>query len=69
MTLSEHARQLLGELMDHENVSCRELSKRSGVADTTILRILKGERDPSLSTLETIFAGLGVELVLDVRPA
>lgn len=53
--------------MSQEGVSAKELSRRSGVPDTTILRVLKGERIPSFDTYERILAGLGVVPVLDIR--
>jgi predicted transcriptional regulator len=66
---TDRARHLLAELMAHENVSCNELSRRSGVADTTIGRFLKGGLVPTLDCYERMLAGLGVSPTLDLQPA
>lgn len=40
-------------------ISVRELSKRCGVAQSTLYKILQGERSPGLSTLRAIIHALG----------
>jgi transcriptional regulator with XRE-family HTH domain len=58
----ETARVLLIELMTTEKLGPSELSRRSGIADRTIRRIVRGEQDPSLGTFSRLVEGCGHEL-------
>jgi transcriptional regulator with XRE-family HTH domain len=66
--LAAHVQQLLETLMLDENMSAKELGKRAGVSDTTVLRVLKGQRIPSLAVVDQIFAGLGYAVTIHAAP-
>ena len=54
-------RFILAELK-RSGLSMRQLSIRSGVPYQAIWHLVKGERDPALSTVEKISRVLGLEL-------
>jgi transcriptional regulator with XRE-family HTH domain len=66
--LTEHARQLIEGLMENERLSARQVAARSSTDHSTVSRMIRGEGSPTLVTLEQIMAGLGYEVVLDIRP-
>ena len=51
-------------------LTVRELANEAGVTERTVYRIVAGERDPRLGTLEALARGLGVETaeLLDEPP-
>lgn len=67
--LATQVRDLLEELMIEQDLSAKQLGKRSEVQDTTILLVLKGQMIPSLEVVDKLFAGLGHTVSLDVAPS
>jgi transcriptional regulator with XRE-family HTH domain len=45
-----------------------ELSRRAGVPQSTVAKIERGRRDPSLSTLERLVRAAGLELRIQLAP-
>ncbi len=50
------------ELIDKENITIYELSKRSGVPQSTLTNLFIRYNNPSISTLEQICKGLNITL-------
>ena len=48
-----------------QNITQKELSKRTGITQADISRIENGTRNPSLAMLKRIAAGLGMQLKLE----
>lgn len=48
----------------HAGVSQRELSRRTGIAQSTISRIEAGDFDPGVATFRTLLRGCGYDLEL-----
>lgn len=53
-------------------IGIKEIARRTGLAASTISRVSSGQIDPSLGSVEKIFAALGMKLLLEqadgVRP-
>lgn len=64
--LALQVRELIEQLMADQDLSAKQLSKMSGVADTAIGRILSGKMIPSVDVIDRIFAGLGYEVELEI---
>jgi transcriptional regulator with XRE-family HTH domain len=45
-----------------------ELARRAGVPQSTVAKIERGRRDPSLSTLERLVRAAGLELRIQLAP-
>jgi transcriptional regulator with XRE-family HTH domain len=45
-----------------------ELARRAGVPQSTVAKIERGRRDPSLSTLERLVRAAGLELRVQLAP-
>lgn len=50
----------LREIRKERGLTARVLSDRTGFAENSILRIERGERIPSVATLEKLASGLGI---------
>ena len=53
---------------EEQNISQRQLSERTGIAQADISRIETGDGNPTLRTLQKIAQGLGMALRLDFVP-
>lgn len=53
---------------DH-GLSQRDLAKRLDMSQPQVARLERGDVNPSIDTLMRLAAGLGIEFVIDVRPA
>lgn len=53
----------IAELRKQRNISQEELAERCGVHRTYIGSIERGEKSPTLNTIEKFAKGLGVEIV------
>lgn len=51
-----------------QNITQKELSERTGITQADISRIERGTRNPSLSMMKRIAAGLGMQLKLEFIP-
>lgn len=51
-----------------QNITQKELSKRTGITQADISRIENGTRNPSLAMLKRIASGLGMQLKLEFIP-
>ena len=56
------ARIKLKEILEKRNLTYRQVEILTGIGKTTLQAIASGERDPRLSTLEQIAAGLNVKI-------
>lgn len=50
------------------DLSQRQLAKRLGVHQSDVARMESGEHTPTLERLIRICGGLGIELMIDIRP-
>jgi transcriptional regulator with XRE-family HTH domain len=64
---AEQARTTLNELMQTDGVSARELARRTGMTSSTVTRIMKGDRIPSLTTYGRLIAGLGRDVHVHIE--
>ena len=53
---------LLGEIMNKNNLSTRQVAEMTGISKSTINRIANEEISPTLETLELIAKGLNVRI-------
>lgn len=53
---------------EEQNISQRQLSEKTGIAQADISRIESGEGNPTLRTLQRIAEGLGMRLELVFKP-
>lgn len=53
---------------EEQNISQRQLSERTGIAQADISRIETGDANPTLKTLQKIAQGLGMKLELVFKP-
>lgn len=53
---------LLGEIMNKNNLSTRQVAEMTGISKSTINRIANEEISPTLETLELIAKGLNVKI-------
>lgn len=60
--------ELLEELLAQEGLSASALALRCGVEQSTISRILRGDRTPSLETLDKILSGMGLTARIEIEP-
>lgn len=51
-----------------QNLTQKELSERTGIAQTEISRLENGERNPSLRLLQRLADGLGMVLNISFEP-
>ena len=51
-----------------QNLTQKELSERTGITQADISRIENGTRNPSLSMMKRLAAGMGMELRLEFVP-
>ena len=54
---------------EEQNISQRQLSERTGIAQADISRIETGDGNPTLQTLKRIADGLGMKLEIVFKPA
>jgi predicted transcriptional regulator len=60
LTSDEEFIATLNDLLHHDlRISVRELSEKSGIAQSSLYKILHGKRSPNLSTLRAIIRALG----------
>lgn len=50
------------KIMDEKNITAYELSKRSGISQSTFSNLINRGNDPSLETLKNICNGLGIKM-------
>lgn len=53
---------LLGEIMNKNNLSTRQVAEMTGISKSTINRIANEEISPTLDTLELIAKGLNMRI-------
>ena len=53
---------LLGEIMDKNNLSTRQVAEMTGISKSTINRIVNEEISPTLDTLEVLAKGLNARI-------
>lgn len=53
---------LLGEIMDKNNLSTRQVAEMTGISKSTINRIANEEISPTLETLELLAKGLNMQI-------
>ena len=59
---------LLQEARRQAGLTQAELARRAGVPQSTVAKIERGRRDPSLSTLERLVRAAGLELRIQLAP-
>ena len=59
---------LLQEARRRAGLTQAELARRAGVPQSTVAKIERGRRDPSLSTLERLVRAAGFELRIQLAP-
>ena len=59
---------LLQEARRQSGLTQAELARRAGVPQSTVAKIERGRRDPSLSTLERLVNAAGLELRVQLTP-
>ena len=59
---------LLQEARRQSGLTQAELARRAGVPQSTVAKIERGRRDPSLSTLERLVRAAGLELRVQLAP-
>ena len=59
---------LLQEARRQAGLTQAELARRAGVPQSTVAKIERGRRDPSLSTLERLVRAAGLELRVQLAP-
>jgi len=59
---------LLQEARRRSGLTQAELADRAGVPQSTVAKIERGRRDPSLSTLERLVRAAGLELRVQLEP-
>ena len=59
---------LLQEARRQSGLTQAELARRAGVPQSTVAKIERGRRDPSLSTLERLVHAAGLELRVHLAP-
>jgi transcriptional regulator with XRE-family HTH domain len=59
---------LLQEARRLSGLTQAELANRAGVPQSTVAKIERGRRDPSLSTLERLVRAAGLELRIQLAP-
>jgi transcriptional regulator with XRE-family HTH domain len=59
---------LLQEARRRSGLTQVELARRAGVPQSTVAKIERGRRDPSLSTLERLVRAAGLELRVQLAP-
>lgn len=57
-----HLARVLGAECERQGLSGAELAERSGVSQTGVAAVLRGDRDPQFSTLLKLLDGLGRSL-------
>lgn len=50
------------------NITQKELSRRTGIAQTEISRIENGSRNPSIKLLQRLASGMGMNLKISFEP-
>lgn len=65
--LAEEARAALATIMEQEGLSAKEVERRTGVDNTTVGRILRGDNVPSLAMFDRIITGLGYDVSLRIE--
>ena len=53
---------------EKSNITQKELSRRTGIAQTEISRIENGSRNPSIKLLQRLAAGMGMNLKIYFEP-
>ena len=59
---------LLQEARRQSGLTQADLARRAGVPQSTVAKIERGRRDPSLSTLERLVRAAGLELRVQLAP-
>lgn len=60
--------QAIIEAREKSNITQKELSRRTGIAQTEISRIENGSRNPSIKLLQRLAAGMGMNLKISFEP-
>lgn len=60
--------QAMIDARKNQNLTQKELSERTGITQADISRIENGTRNPSLSMMKRLAAGMGMELKLEFVP-
>ena len=60
--------QAMIEAREKSNITQKELSRRTGIAQTEISRIENGSRNPSIKLLQRLAAGMGMSLKISFEP-
>lgn len=60
--------QAMIEAREKSNITQKELSRRTGIAQTEISRIENGSRNPSIKLLQRLAAGMGMNLKISFEP-
>ena len=60
--------QAMIEAREKSNITKKELSRRTGIAQTEISRIENGSRNPSIKLLQRLAAGMGMNLKISFEP-
>ncbi|MBD1373777.1 helix-turn-helix transcriptional regulator [Hazenella sp. IB182357] len=64
MTIADRVAQRILDLCDEHNITLNKLGTISGVTQSTLNSIVKGEsKHPRLDTIEKICSGLGITMV------
>ena len=53
---------------EKSNITQKELSRRTGIAQTEVSRIENGSRNPSIKLLQRLAAGMGMNLKISFEP-
>ena len=60
--------QAMIEAREKSNITQKELSRRTGIAQTEISRIENGSRNPSIKLLQRLAVGMGMNLKISFEP-
>ena len=63
-----HIIQTMIDARKEQNLTQKELSKRTGITQADISRIENGTRNPSLDMLRRLAKGMGMKLKLELVP-
>lgn len=61
------AEQIITHCMMHAGLSAKELSRKAGVAESTIWSYLSGKSDPSYTKMEKILKACGYRMYVEKK--
>lgn len=61
--------QALIDARKRSGLTQKELSERTGIAQSDISKLENGDGNPSLKTLQRLAAGMGMQVKIEFRPA